>query len=168
MMTIRSEEAHDIAGIRLVNRSAFDSPVEADIVDSLRAQARPFVSLVAIDTAGVVGHIAFSPMRLDVHPDVPIAGLAPMAVVPSRQRAGIGSLLVRAGLDECRRLGFVAVVVLGHAEYYPRFGFRAASTFGLSAEIAVPDEVFMVLELQPGALSPCQGVVRYHSAFGMA
>ena len=82
------------------------------------------MSLVAIDTAGVIGHIAFSPMTLDAHPEVPIAGLAPMAVVPSRQRAGIGSLLVRAGLDKCRRRGFVAVVVLGQAEYYPRFGFR--------------------------------------------
>lgn len=168
MLIIRAEEPQDIAGIRLANGAAFDSTVEADIVDSLRQQARPFVSLVAIDVEGVIGHIAFSPMALESQPEVPLAGLAPMAVVPSRQRAGIGSSLVRAGLDECRRLGFVAVVVLGHAEYYPRFGFLSASTFGLSPEIDVPDEAFMALELQPGALGRHRGVVRYHPAFGMA
>jgi len=168
MLIIRAEHPQDIAGIHLVNRTAFDSVVEADIVDSLRQQARPFVSLVAIDTEGVIGHIAFSPMALDSHPEARIAALAPMAIAPARQRAGIGSALVRSGLDECRRLGFVAVVVLGHAEYYPRFGFVTASTFGLSPEVDVPDEAFMALELQPGAMGRYQGVVRYHPAFGMA
>jgi putative acetyltransferase len=89
-----------------------------------------------------------------------------MAVLPSRQRAGIGSALVRAGLDECARLGFVAVAVLGHAEYYPRFGFLPASTFGLSSEFDVPDNVFLALELHPGALDACRGVIRYHPVFG--
>jgi putative acetyltransferase len=126
------------------------------------------VSLVAIDTSGVIGHIAFSPMTLDSHAEVRIAALAPMAVVPGRQRAGIGSALVRSGLDECRRLGFVAVVVLGHAEFYPRFGFLTGSTFGLSPEIDVPDEAFMALELQPGSIDRYRGVVRYHPAFGIA
>src|SRR5262249_32167304 len=102
MFIIRSEEPQDIAGIHLVNPTAFDSTVEADIVDALRLQARPFVSLAAIDTEGVVGHIAFSPMTIGSHPEFAIAGLAPMAVMPSRQRSGIGTSLVRAGLDECR------------------------------------------------------------------
>jgi putative acetyltransferase len=166
MPIIRSELPQDVADIRLVHRTAFDSPVEADLVDVLRQQAQPFVSLLAVDGDDVIGHIAFSPMTLASRPDVSIAGLAPMAVLPSRQRAGVGTSLVRAGLLECARLGFVAVVVLGHAEYYPRFGFLPASTFGLSSEFDVPDAVFMALELQPGALGGCRGVVRYHPAFG--
>lgn len=166
MPSIRSEQPQDVAGIRHVNRSAFDSTVEADIVDTLRQRAHPFVSLVAVDGDEVIGHIAFSAVTLSSHPDVPIAGLAPMAVLPSRQREGIGSSLVRAGLAECTRLGFVALVVLGHAEYYPRFGFVPASTFGLACEFDVPDDVFMALELQPGALDACRGVIRYHQAFG--
>lgn len=166
MPIIRSEQPQDVGGIRHVNRTAFDSTVEADIVDSLRRQAQPFVSLVAVDADDVIGHIAFSAVTFASHPQVPIAGLAPMAVLPSRQRVGIGSSLVRAGLDDCTRLGFVAVVVLGHAEYYPRFGFLPGSTFGLSSEFDVPDEVFMALELRPGALRQHQGVVRYHPAFG--
>ena len=92
-------------------------------------------------------------------------GLAPMAVLPGRQRQGIGSELVRAGLDECRRLGFGAIVVLGHAEYYPRFGFVPASKFGLKSEYDVPDDVFMALELIPGALRGRAGTIRYHPTF---
>lgn len=166
MPSIRSEQPQDVAGIRHVNRSAFDSTAEADIVDLLRQQVQPFVSLVAIDGAEVIGHIAFSAVTLASHPDVPIAGLAPMAVLPTRQREGIGASLVRAGLAECTRRGFRAVVVLGHAEYYPRFGFVPASAFGLSSEFDVPDDVFMALALQPGALDACRGVIRYHQAFG--
>ncbi len=166
MPIIRSEQPQDVGGIRHVNLTAFDSIVEADIVDALRQQAQPFVSLVAVDGEDVIGHIAFSPVTLASHPDLPIAGLAPMAVLPSHQRKGIGSSLVRAGLGECARVGFVAVVVLGHDKYYPRFGFVRASTFGLSSEFPVPDEVFMALELQPGTLGTRHGVVRYHPAFG--
>jgi putative acetyltransferase len=166
MLIIRSEQPQDVAGIRHVHSTAFDSTVETDIVDALRQQAQPFVSLIAVEGDDIIGHIAFSPVTLVSHPDVPIAGLAPMAVRPSRQRGGIGSSLVRAGLDECARLGFVAVVVLGHAEYYPRFGFVPASTLGLSSEFDVPDDVFMALELQRGTLGPRRGVIRYHPAFG--
>lgn len=166
MPLIRSERPQDVAGIRHVNRTAFDSTVEPDIVDTLRQQVQPFVSLVAIDGAEVIGHIAFSAVTLASYPEVAIAGLAPMAVLPTRQREGIGSSLVRAGLAECTRRGFMAIVVLGHPEYYPRFGFVPASTFGLACEFDVPDDVFMALELQPGALDACRGVIRYHEVFG--
>ena len=88
-----------------------------------------------------------------------------MAVVPARQRQGIGSALVHEGLRRCRPLGFGVVVVLGHAEYYPRFGFRPASHFGLGCEYDVPEEVFMVLELEQGVLKGKSGTIRYHSAF---
>ena len=109
MHIIRSEQPKDIPGIRHVNRSAFETAIEADLVDTLRQQAQPIVSLIAVDGDAVVGHILFSPVTLLSHPEVPIMGLAPMAVLPVRQRQGIGSELVRAGLEECRRLGFVAV-----------------------------------------------------------
>ena len=89
-----------------------------------------------------------------------------MAVRPERQRQGIGSKLVREGLRACKQEGVQAVVVLGHPEYYPRFGFRPAETFGLRSEYDVPSEVFMALELKRGALEDVEGVVTYHAAFG--
>jgi putative acetyltransferase len=168
MHIIRSEQPEDIPGIRHVNRSAFETATEADLVDALRQQAQPIVSLVAVDGDVVVGHILFSPVTLSSHPEMQIMGLAPMAVVPVRQRQGIGSELVRAGFEECRRLGFVAVVVVGHAAYYPRFGFAKASGYGLVSEYDVPDDVFMALELKAGALRRKPGTIRYHPAFPSA
>ncbi len=164
-LIIRLEHPGDVQGIRHVNSLAFGTSAEADLVDALRPRARPFVSLVAVDGDEIVGHIALSPVTLVSHPELPIAGLAPMAVLPSRQRAGIGSALVRAGLDECARLGFVAVVVLGHPAYYPRFGFVPASTFGLVSQFQVPDDVFMAQELRQRALDASRGTIRYHQAF---
>ena len=149
-----------------VNVSAFETPSEADLVDALRAQATPVVSLVAEDDGGLVGHIMFSPVTLPEHPGLRIAGLAPMAVEPEHQRKGVGSALVRAGLEQCRQLGFGAVVVLGHPAYYPRFGFSSSRRFGIGCEYDVPDDVFMVLELQPGFLHGASGKVKYHAAFG--
>jgi len=164
-MRLRSEELADVSAIRTVNLAAFETSAEADLVDALRGQATPLISLVAEDGAAIVGHILFSPVTLNRHPDVQIMGLGPMAVVPPRQRQGIGSALVREGLDTCKRVGAGAVVVVGHATYYPRFGFAPASRFGLSCQYAVPDDVFMVVELDPGALKGVAGTVRYHPAF---
>lgn len=165
---IRRERPEDIPEVRRVNQSAFDTALEADLVDALRQHARPIVSLVAVESDVVVGHILFSPVTLSSEPEVAIMGLAPMAVVPTRQRHGIGSALVRAGLEACRRLGGTAVIVLGHPGYYPRFGFVPASAFGLVSEYDVPDDVFMALELRAGALRGKAGMVRYHPAFAHA
>lgn len=167
-MIIRREIASDVAQIHDVNERAFESAGEADLVDALREQAAPFLSIVAEDDGAIVGHIAFSPVTIE-HADgstIAIIGLAPMSVAPERQNEGIGSQLVRFGLDECRRAGFAAVVVLGHPEYYPRFGFRPASTAGLRSEYDVPDPVFMVLALSPGV--DLSGIARYHAAFARA
>jgi len=154
--------------VHAVNVSAFETPSEADLVDALRQQAQPVVSLVAEENGEVVGHIMFSPVSLSDHPNLKVMGLAPMAVLPVHQRTGIGSALVRAGLEQCRQLDFVAVVVLGHPEYYPRFGFSPSSLFGVDSEYDVPDEVFMAMELQPEALSGKTGRVRYDPAFSNA
>lgn len=164
-MQIRPEALADIGGIADVHRRAFGGSVEATLVDALRQQARPLVSLVAVHEEAVVGHILFTPVTLPSRPELPLMSLAPLAVLPSHQRQGIGSALVRAGLEECRRLGRVACVVLGHPAFYPRFGFSPASGFGLRSEYDVADELFMAVELQAGALHGLAGTIRYHPAF---
>ena len=165
-MLVRAEEDKDRAAVHAVNAAAFETPTEANLVDALREQARPIVSLVAEDDEGaIVGHIMFSPVSLSGHPGLKVMGLAPMAVAPKHQRKGIGSALVRAGLEQCKQLGFVAVVVLGHAGYYPRFGFLPSTHFGIGCEYDVPEDVFMTMELQPAALRGTTGTVKYHAAF---
>ncbi len=164
-MLIRAEEQRDWAAVHAVNVSAFETPAEANLVDALRDQAQPLVSLVAEGDGAIVGHIMFSPVELSGHPALSIMGLAPMAVAPEHQRKGIGSALVRAGLEQCKQLGFGAVVVLGHPAYYPRFGFVPSTRFGMGCEYEVPEELFMVAELQSGFLSGASGKVRYHAAF---
>lgn len=164
-MLIRAEKECDRETVSAVNLSAFDTPSEADLVDALRQQVQPIISLVAEENGEVVGHIMFSPVSLSGHPTLKVMGLAPMAVAPTHQNKGTGSALVQAGLEQCRQLGFVAVVVLGHPHFYPRFGFSPASQFGIDSEYDVPEEVFMAMELQPEALSRKTGKVRYHPAF---
>ncbi|MCF6284384.1 MAG: N-acetyltransferase [Candidatus Hydrogenedentes bacterium] len=166
-MLLRSEKEYDREAVYAVHESAFETSAEARLVDALREQAKPIISLVAEKNGAVVGHILFSPVSLSEHPALMVMGLAPMAVLPAHQRKGIGSALVRAGLQRCRRLGFAAVVVLGHPEYYPRFGFSPASKFGIDSEYDVPDDVFMILELHPDTLDGKHGIIKYHSAFGV-
>jgi putative acetyltransferase len=164
-MHIRAERPADIPGIHGVNLAAFETDAEARLVDTLREQAAPLISLIAEDEQAIVGHILFSPVTLTAAPELRIAGLAPMAVLPAWQRRGVGSLLVHAGLEQCRALGFCAAVVLGHSHYYPRFGFTPASRFGLRSEYEVPDDVFMAMELEESSLRGKSGQIAYHAAF---
>lgn len=164
-MIVRTEQQQDRASVRAANTLAFETTAEACLVDALREQAQPVISLVAEEDGEIIGHIMFSPVSLSGHPELKLMGLAPMAVVPSHQRKGIGSALVKAGLDQCRRLGFGAVVVLGHPAYYPRFGFAPSARFGIVCEYDVPEEVFMVLALQPDFLQGASGKIKYHAAF---
>ena len=166
MTIIRPEAPEDQAAVRRVNELAFGRSGEADLVDALREKARPYISLVAVIDGEVVGYIFFSPVTVECEQETFTAmGLAPLSVLPDHQRRGIGSLLVHEGLEECRRIGHEVVVVLGHSKYYPRFGFVPASSKGLCSEYDVPDEVFMVAELRPGALVGRRGLVKYHPEF---
>lgn len=166
MLVIRTERTGDLEAVRRVNELAFGRSDEADLVDALRQKARPYISLVAVSAGEVVGHIFFSPVTLESERETFTAmGLAPMAVSPAHQRQGIGSLLVPEGLEECLRIGHEVVVVLGHSKFYPRFGFTPASSKGLRSEYDVPDDVFMVAELRPGALGGRRGLVKYHPEF---
>lgn len=167
-MRIRAERAEDREAVAAIHRAAFETPLEAELVEALRDQARPFVSLVADDDGTVVGHVLFTPVAVVDSPELKLMGLAPMAVLPARQRQGIGTALASAGIEECRRLGFGAVVVLGHPDYYPRFGFTPASGFGLTCEYDAPPEAFLACELRPGYLDGASGTVAYHRAFGGA
>ncbi len=165
-MIIRAEQVGDRAAIHAVNTQAFGRDNEARLVDLLRVSPAfiPELSLVAIDAARVVGHILFSRIHIrTAERDVPALALAPMAVLPERHRQGIGSALIRSGLDACRRLGQQIVVVVGHPRYYPRFGFSSARAKGLEAPY--PDAAFMVQELTPGALDGVHGTVEYPQEF---
>ena len=162
MLFIRPEQPADLAAIHLINDQAFGQPAEANLVDKLRANGKAVVSLVAVEDDQLVGHILFSEATIDA---VTIIGLAPLAVLPSYQKQGIGTWLTTAGIEACRVAGYTAMIVLGHPEYYPRFGFVPASRFGIKSEYDVRDEVFMALELQPGALANCSGVAKYQAEF---
>jgi putative acetyltransferase len=166
LIIIRPEKPDDVAAIRIVNERAFGRPAEAELVEALRAHGKATLSLVAEQNAQVVGHILFSPVTIESENQL-IAGigLAPLTVLPEWQNRSIGSQLVEAGLAECRSAGHERAVVLGHARYYPRFGFVPASRYGLRSEYDVPDDVFMAIELRDGALQGCVGLVRYAPEF---
>lgn len=164
-MLIRIEEEKDWIAVHSLNASVFKTETEANLVDSLRKKTHPLVSLIAEDNTIIVGHIMFTPVSLSGHTNIKIMGLAPLTVTAENQGKGIGSELIRAGLRYCKQLEFGAVVVLGHSEYYPRFGFSPSSCFGIGCEFDVPKEFFMVMELQSGYLSGKSGIVEYHAAF---
>ncbi len=168
MIAIRPEGEKDYVAIREVNLLAFGREAEARLVERLRGST-DFIqglSLVALKHTKVVGHLLFSLIAIEAEREVLSAlALAPMAVRPEFQRQGIGSVLVRDGLDRCRGLGYEVVIVVGHPNYYPRFGFSSAKAKGLKAPFAVPDEAFMALELTAGALGGISGMVAYPPAF---
>lgn len=168
--TIRAERPEDISAVRRVNELAFGRPEEADAVDRLRKADIPFVSLVADDGAAIVGHVLFTPAIVECAGQRVVGmGLAPLAVIPDRQRQGIGSALVRRGLELLRADGSPFVLVLGHPEYYPRFGFERASLHGVTCQWKdVPDAAFMVLVFDPEALRGVSGVACYRDEFDAA
>ena len=166
MFTVREELPSDVLAIREVNRAAFGGDEEANLVDTLRASCFVLSSHVAVAGEIVVGHILFSPLVIETaEGERAAAALAPMAVLPEWQRRGVGSALVQSGLDSCRRQAIGAVIVVGHPEYYPRFGFSAALARNLQSPYSELGDAWMALELTPSALEGVSGVVRYHEAF---
>jgi putative acetyltransferase len=176
MIRVRMETPEDGPQVRTVNELAFEQSAEANVVERLRRVCPDLLSLVAEEDDLVVGHILFSPVVVDGGARrVEGMGLAPVAVLPDRQRRGIGSALVRRGLDILRGRGCPFVIVLGHPAYYPRFGFQIAAEYGLScqwegvpAEANVPDEAFMVAIMDPAAMADVSGVARYRDEFDEA
>jgi len=166
LLTIRPEIPEDQASIHYVNKEAFGQNQEADLVDKLRKRGVLIISLVAVQDTTTVGHIAFSPVEIaSEKSSFEALALAPMAVLPPHQNKGIGSQLVTAGLQECLRLGHEIIVVVGHPNYYPRFGFVSANPKGVESEFEVPDEAWMIKELKQGALAGRRGKVRFQPEF---
>ncbi|MEW6144614.1 MAG: N-acetyltransferase [Thermodesulfobacteriota bacterium] len=162
---VRREASEDIRDIYNINLRAFGREDEGRLVDKLRGAVSPFISLVAEDGDGALtGHILFSPVTVGDSP-VKAAGLGPMSVLPERQGTGTGSVLIREGLRACAGEGVGAVFVLGHPEYYSRFGFSHASARGIYWKSDEFAPYFFVIELVQGALDGVRGEARYHEAF---
>jgi putative acetyltransferase len=167
---VRDERADDAPAVRAVIEAAFGQPLEADIVDALRAGCDDRLSLVALDGNRIVGHILFTPATIETADGIVSGyGLAPMAVLPASQRSGVGSALVRAGLERLRASGCPFVIVIGHPEYYPRFGFVRASAHGVRCQWeSIPDEAVMLLVLQPSPAGGLGGLAKYRPEFDEA
>jgi len=161
---IRKEKLKELQQIWEVNSAAFETNAEADLVNRLRNCGVDFLSLIAKLDEEIVGHILFTEVTLE-NSDLKIIGLAPMAVKPKYQNSGIGSVLVKQGLKECIANGYKAVIVLGHPNYYPKFGFVPSIKFGIKSGYDVPDEVFMIKELVENSLDGVNGIVKYHEEF---
>lgn len=168
-IAIRTETPADHPAVYQVNKLAFEGrEAEPRLVEAIRRSPEfiPELSLVAVSEDQIIGHILFSRVTLQTRDgDIPILALAPLAVLPDYQNQGIGSQLTRRGLEVCRKLDFGAVSVLGHPDYYPRFGFVPARPLGIEPSFDVPAAAWMIIELQPGALNDLQGRVRYPTAF---
>jgi putative acetyltransferase len=162
----RGERPADADAIQRIHAAAFGRPAEADLVRRLRAEADPYLGLVAEAEGCVVAHVAFSPVAIERgRPAHPTLALGPLAVDPPLQRRGVGSALVAAGLRVCAGRGVGLVFVLGHPGYYPRLGFEPAAPRGFFYRDAAHAPAFFVRELVPGAAEGLSGIVRYHCAF---
>ena len=170
MITIREEQHQDIHAIREVNIQAFGQNQEADLVDKIRKSSNDLISLVAVVQNTIVGHIFFSPVTIERKAKKIIRGmgLAPMAVLPAFQRQGVGTELVQDGIARVRKKGFPFIIVLGHASYYPRFGFEPASHYSIRCEWDVPDTAFMILLLNKSQMRESAGLARYLPEFAEA
>ncbi len=170
MIEVRFERPKDIDEVRLLNDKAFGQPVEDRIVDKLRKSCNGILSLVAISNNKVIGHIMFSPVTIETQSCI-IEGmsLAPMAVLPELQNQGIGSKLVKEGLQIINNKKCPFVILLGNEKYYPRFGFKRASKYGLKSQWeGVPDDAFMVIILNESLMKGVSGIARYRDEFNEA
>ncbi|WP_239256557.1 GNAT family N-acetyltransferase [Listeria ilorinensis] len=168
-MRIRKQQMDEIYQIREILTEAFGRQEEADLVERIRATAyyQPALSLVAErNDRTLSGYLLLSELEWKTADETRlILGLAPLAVRPARQKKGIGSALVEEGLRLAKEKAYPAVAVLGHAAYYPKFGFRPSTDFGIPAPFAVPEENYLLLELYPDSLKGMTGTIQYPDAF---
>ena len=166
-MNIRAEKKADIDGIWQVNADAFATTEEAELVNALRDSGVPYISLIYEKNSKLVGHILFTAVELVADTSgLKLMGLAPMAVSPKLQRSGIGTSLIKSGIQQCIDHGYDAIVVLGHPNYYPKFGFVPSVQYAITTEYDVAEDVFMALEIKAGALTGKKGTIKYHPVFG--
>lgn len=162
---IRDAAPSDFPAIRAVIRHAFGQADEANLVEQLRADGDMIAEFVAASDIAIQGHILYSRLMIERGDEqIAAAALAPVSVLPAFQRQGLGKDLIAAGNARCAELGLKAIIVLGHPDYYPQFGFSAKTAESLNAPFSGP--AFMALELEPGCLA-AGGQVRYAAAFGV-
>lgn len=161
--TVRPEESTDIEQVREMVHAAFPTEAESKLVDALRANGKAIISLVAVSGDEVLGHILFSAVSTTPPDPAKGIGLAPVAVRPDVQSRGIGSRLIHEGLRLCKEFHFDYCVVVGDPNYYQRFGFQKASTFGMRNEYGV-DHEFMVIHFTGPNTA---GGVKYAPEFAM-
>jgi putative acetyltransferase len=165
---IRQELKEDLARIKEINDQAFGQEDESRIVNKLREKDQFIseLSLVAEADKTVVGHILFYPVKINsVNSNHTTLSLGPMSVLPKYQKKGIGGKLVKEGLKRAKDMGFRSVIVVGHPEYYPKFGFTNANKWNIRVPFEVPDEVFMALEIVKGELQDKSGIIEYPLEF---
>ena len=164
---VREEEEKDRKEIYEVNKLAFGQENESILVDKIRKGENfvPGLSLVAETKSRLVGHILLSKIKIIRSSIFETLALAPMGVIPAFQKQGIGSELIKKGMAKVKELGFDSIIVLGHKDYYPRFGFKKASKWNIKCPFEVPDEAFMAVELTERALEGKAGTVSYPDEF---
>tara|TARA_R110002095_G_scaffold40574_5_gene37432 strand:- start:3652 stop:4170 length:519 start_codon:yes stop_codon:yes gene_type:complete len=168
MFQLRQETVTDARAITQIHERAFGQSAEADLVDRLRRTCPDQISLVAVAGDQLIGHILFTPATIEYTDESKLSGmgLAPLAVLPEFQRKGAGSALIQAGLDQIRELKQPYVIVLGHPDYYSRFGFEPAYRYQISCEFAGENrEAFMIHLLNYQGIQAKEGIARYHSEF---
>ncbi|MGM9987977.1 MAG: GNAT family N-acetyltransferase [Bacillaceae bacterium] len=173
MIVLRQEKPSDFIEIRNVTIDAFENMEfsdhqEHELVEKIRQSSAyiPELSIVAQEDKKIVGHIMYSKIRIvNEVKSIPSLALAPVSVIPSHQKKGIGKRLIEQSLVIAKALGYESVIVLGHEHYYPKFGFKPAAAWNIYAPFDVPENVFMALELKEGALEDVSGVVQYSEAF---
>jgi predicted N-acetyltransferase YhbS len=164
---IRQEMVSDYKKVYEINKRAFNQENESKLIEKIRKGENyvPELSLVAEIEDNIVGHILFSKIKIAGNSIYDSLALAPMAVIPEYQKKGIGSKLVAKGLEMAKELGFNSIIVLGHKDYYPKFGFQRASEWGIKCPFRVPDEAFMAIELTENGLDGKSGIVQYPDEF---
>jgi predicted N-acetyltransferase YhbS len=164
---IRQEVNKDYKRVYEITKLAFGQEKESKLIEKVRKGPNfvPELSLVAEKDNEIVGHILFSKMKIVGESEYETLMLAPLAVIPELQKQGIGGKLIKKGIEKAIELGFDSIIVVGHKDYYPKFGFQKASKWGIKCPFEVPDGAFMAIELTENALENKAGVVQFPEEF---